>query len=71
MLSLRPFKSTAPGVNDLLDWGASIHNGIVQNKSGLLLAGWWYQPPDVASATPDERNALCARVNAALSRPAV
>ena len=68
MLDLRPFKSKAPGLNDLLDWAAVIDDGLVQNKSGLLLAGWWYAPPDVASSTADERNALCVRINAALAR---
>jgi len=68
MLSLRPFKSEAAGVNDLLNWAAPIDEGIVQCKDGSLLAGWFFRGPDVASSTADERNALCARVNTALAR---
>jgi type IV secretion system protein VirB4 len=68
MLSLRPFKSKEPGVNDLLNWAALIDSGIVQNKDGSLLAGYFYRGPDVASSTADERNALCVRINAALTR---
>ena len=68
MLSLRPFKGGAPGVNDLLNWAALVDNGIVQCKDGSLLAGWFYRGPDVASSTADERNALCVRINAALTR---
>jgi type IV secretion system protein TrbE len=68
MLALGPFKNKASGFNDQLDWGALIDDGIVQNKSGLLLAGYWFRGPDVASSTNAERNALCVRVNAALTR---
>jgi len=68
MQSLRPFVSQAQGMNDLLNWAAVIDEGIVQGKDGSLMAGWFYRGPDVASSTEDERNALCVRVNAALTR---
>lgn len=68
MLSLRPFKSDKPGFSDLLDWNTPVDDGVVQNKSGILMAGYFYSPPDVASSTPGERNALCARINEALRR---
>jgi type IV secretion system protein VirB4 len=68
MLSLRPFKSRAPGLADLLNWANLIDPGIVLCKDGSLLAGWFYRGPDLASSTDEERNWISARINAALSR---
>ena len=68
MLSLRPFKGEGPGVNDLLNWAAPIDDGIVQGKDGSLLAGWFYRGPDLISSTEGERNAVCVRINAALTK---
>lgn len=68
MLSLKAFKRRGAGFNDLLNWAALIDDGIVQGKDGSLLSGWWFRGPDIASSTADERNALCVRVNAALTR---
>jgi type IV secretion system protein VirB4 len=68
MLRLKHFRDTAQGLPDLLNWAAVIDDGIVLNKDGSLLAGWFYRGSDVASATADELNALGARVNAALAR---
>jgi type IV secretion system protein VirB4 len=58
----------APGTADLLGYAALIDNGLVLCKDGSLLAGFFFRGPDQESATPEERNYLAARVNAALSR---
>ncbi len=68
MLSLRRFRDTAAGLADLLNWAALFEDGIVQCKDGSLLAGWYYQGPDIQSSTDHERNHLTSRVNAALAR---
>lgn len=68
MLALKPFRSTADGVADLLNWGALIEDGVVQCKSGCLLAGWYFRGRDIASSTDSERDGITARVNGALSR---
>lgn len=68
MLRLKNLKSTAPGTNDLLNWAALIGDGVVQCKDGSLLAGWFYRGPDLGSSTADERNAISARVSAAVAR---
>jgi type IV secretion system protein TrbE len=68
MLSIKSYKSPAPGVSDLLNWAALIDDGIVQGKDGSLLAGWFYRGPDIASSTDNERNTLTERINRALSR---
>ncbi|HLN25027.1 MAG TPA: hypothetical protein VK558_13710, partial [Patescibacteria group bacterium] len=51
---------------DLLNWAALVDDGIVQGKDGSLLAGYFYQGPDSAGASPAVRNYLTERVNAAL-----
>src|SRR6516162_9092174 len=58
----------APGTADLLGHAALIDDGLVLCKDGSLLAGFFFRGPDQESATPEERNYLTARVNAALSR---
>jgi type IV secretion system protein VirB4 len=68
VLALKPFRSRAAGLPDLLNWAALIDDGIVQGKDGSLLAGWFYRGPDIASSTDDERNWLTGRINAALAR---
>jgi type IV secretion system protein TrbE len=57
-----------PGTADLLNYAALIDEGLVLGKDGSLLAGFFYRGPDQESATPEERNYLTARVNAAVSR---
>jgi type IV secretion system protein TrbE len=68
MLALKSFRDKAAGVADLLNWAALFEDGIVQNKDGSFLAGWYFQGPDLQSSTDGERDWLTGRVNAALSR---
>jgi type IV secretion system protein VirB4 len=68
VLALKPFRSRAAGLPDLLNWAALIGDGIVQGKDGSLLAGWFYRGPDIASSTDGERSWLSGRINAAFSR---
>ncbi len=68
MLNLKHFRDRAKGVSDLLNYAALIESGLILNKDGSLLAGFFFRGPDQESAGPMQRNALTARVNAALSR---
>jgi type IV secretion system protein VirB4 len=68
MLDLKLYRDKAKGVADLLNWAALCDAGMVQTKSGALLAGYYFRGPDTASSTPEERNHITARVNAALAR---
>jgi type IV secretion system protein VirB4 len=68
MLALKYFRDKAAGVSDLLNWAALIEDGIVQGKDGSVLAGWYYQGPDIQSSTDGERDWLAGRISAALSR---
>jgi type IV secretion/conjugal transfer VirB4 family ATPase len=67
MLSLKEFRNKAYGLPDLLPWAALVDNGIVLNKDGSLLAGYYYSGPDLDSATNAELAAMANRINAALS----
>ena len=62
MHSLKPYNDTAAGLSDLLDSAALMDDGIVQGKSGALLAGWFYRGQDIASSTADERNYITRRM---------
>ena len=68
LLGLKPFQDKASGLADLLNWAALVDEGIVQTKSGALLAGFFYQGKDIASSTDAERNYIAQRVNIALAR---
>src|ERR1700709_968332 len=68
MHSLKPYNDRSKGLSDLLDWAALMDDGLVQGKSGALLAGWFYRGQDIASSTADERNYITQRINATLSR---
>ncbi|MDO5693499.1 MAG: hypothetical protein Q4G70_13675, partial [Pseudomonadota bacterium] len=66
MLSLQEFRSRARGLPDVLDFAASPEDGIVQTKSGGLMASWYFRGRDTQSATHAELASISARLNAAL-----
>ena len=66
MLAIKQFQETAKGMPDLLNWAALIDDGIVLGKDGSLMAGFYYRGSDLASATPEEKNYISARINAAM-----
>jgi type IV secretion/conjugal transfer VirB4 family ATPase len=66
--SLKSFNDQSAGVADLFNWAALVDEGLVQGKDGSLLAGFFYQGPDTASATAEERNYMTSRMNTALAR---
>lgn len=68
MHSLNIYQDPEIGVSELLPWATLVENGVVLSKDGRLLAGWFYRGPDIASATPAERNYLTTIFNAAISR---
>lgn len=68
MLKLSNFRSKAAGLPDLLNYAALIDEGIILNKDGSLLAGFFLRGDDAASSTDSERNYLTAMVNSYLSR---
>jgi len=68
MHALKEYRSPTKALPDLLNWAAVIDDGIVLNKDGSLLAGFFYRGQDLATVTAAERNRVSAVVNAALSK---
>lgn len=68
MNALKKYQGKGKGVSDLLNAAALVDDGIVLNKDGRVTVGWFYKGSDIASSTYEERNAISAKVNAALSR---
>ncbi|NQY75520.1 MAG: VirB4 family type IV secretion/conjugal transfer ATPase [Candidatus Margulisbacteria bacterium] len=62
------FRSKSEGLPDLLNYAAVIDDGIILNKDGSLMAGWYYRGSDVSSVTESERNSISAKLNAALAQ---
>lgn len=65
---LKPFRSKAKGVPDLLNWAALVDEGVILNKDGSLLAGFFYRGEDSETSTAERRNQVSERVNRALTR---
>ncbi len=65
---LREYRTRALGLPDLLNFAALVDEGVVLNKDGALLAGWWYSGPDMDAASHEELAILSSHVNAALVR---
>lgn len=68
MLALAPFRKTAAGLPDLLNYAALVDEGVVLGKDGSLLAGFFFRGDDAGSSTPGERNHATAMVNQFLAR---
>lgn len=68
MIPMKMFRSTAPGLPDLLQYGYLRESGIIQMKDGSLLSGFFYWGDDAAVASPSERNYLTGLLNTYLAR---
>jgi len=66
--ALKQYRSRSPGFPDLLNWGAVVDDGIVLNKDGSLMAGYFYRGQDLAAVPAAEVNQICGVVNAAFVR---
>jgi len=66
--ALKQYRSRSPGFPDLLNWGAVVDDGIVLNKDGSLMAGYFYRGQDLAAVPPAVVNQICGVVNAAFVR---
>jgi type IV secretion system protein VirB4 len=49
-----------PGFADLLLYRTLISEDVIEMKNGALLAGFWYEGPDLESATNEEAESLSA-----------
>ena len=66
MLSLKPFKTKAQGLADLLKYGVLIEPSIILNKDGSFMTMYYYRGDDTASSTPHELNVIASQLNTAL-----
>lgn len=63
MQSVKKHRNSQPGFADLLNYAAVIDDGIVINKDGSIMAGWFYRGSDTYSATAAEMNAESLKIN--------
>jgi len=68
MVPLKLYRDSSLGFPDLLNWGAVVADGVVLNKDGSLLAGWFYRGQDLATVSEAERNHVSSVVSGALSK---
>lgn len=68
MLNLQEFRGKEKSYADLLGYAAMIDDGVMLQKDGSLLAGWYYRGEDLASASKVELQQMALRVNAVISR---
>ncbi|MDG6882808.1 Type IV secretion system protein virB4 [Phocoenobacter uteri] len=67
-IKLSKYRHKDEGFVDLLNYSAMVDDGIIINKNGSFMAAWEYRGIDSASATVQERNAMSARINLAISK---
>ena len=68
MISLKNYKKLNHGLPDLLNWGSMIDNGIILNKDGSLMAGYFYAGKDLSILSYAEKSKISAILNATLAR---
>lgn len=67
MVNLSKWRSPAAGFADRINWATVIAPGIVVNKDGSFLGGFYYSPADASTFTDEQRNAISARINEKLA----
>ena len=68
MIATSHYRSTRPGLADLLQYAAVVAPGVVLNKNGSITAGFYYRGSDLASSTYNEVADVSARINEAIKR---
>ena len=66
LTSLKPFRGREKGVADLMPWATLMGDGIVINKDGSLLTGWFFRGPDVGSSLEETQARIAERINRVL-----
>ncbi len=65
---LAKYRKKEQGLSDLLNYAATVDDGVVIGKNGAFMASWLYQGEDSASMTDRAQEVLSARINQALSK---
>ena len=66
MIPLKEYRTTIKGFPDLLQYAAMVGEGVILNKCGSLLSGFFFRGPDMGSSTDTELSVMSAQLNAAL-----
>jgi|UPI00056D9929 type IV secretion system protein TrbE len=62
----KEYRTEIKGFPDLLQYAAMVDEGIILNKNGSLLSGFFFHGPDMGSSTETELLAVSSQLNAAL-----
>ena len=68
MLGLKHYRDTGAGLPDLLNYASIISPGVMLNKDGSLMAGFFYRSQDISSSTALDRNVISAKMNQVLAK---
>ncbi len=66
MRKLKTKADEQPAFSDLLPYANLVDSGMVMTKRGFYLAGWYFRPPDTASATDEVQASINTTVNEAM-----
>jgi type IV secretion system protein VirB4 len=66
-LKLKKHRSKDAGLADLLNYAATVSDGVIVGKNGSFMAAWLYQGDDNASSTDQQRDMVSFRINQALA----
>jgi type IV secretion system protein TrbE len=66
MWKLKAYRNTGPGLTDLLRYANLAGGGLVTTKDGSVIAGYYFRPPDTASATDEMQALISSRANDAM-----
>lgn len=66
LVDLNYFRKDKPAFYDLLNWGIEVEDGIILNKDGSLMSGWFYFGQDLSVMGVVERNYVSQILNSAL-----
>lgn len=68
MLKIKQYRDEAKGLADLLNYACIPADGVLLGKDGSFSGGFYYLGDDVDSSTPEDLNAMSARINVGLAK---
>lgn len=68
MIRLKEYRDQSQGLPDLLNYAALVDEGIMLNKDGSFLAGFYFAGMDLFSTADEELNAISNGINSALAK---
>ena len=65
---LREHRAAPAGFSDLINYAALVDEGVLLLKDGALMCAWYYEGPDLNSASVHELEMLSLQVNSVLAQ---